>query len=449
MLTSSAAHYRMAVGGLLLLLLLLGAGPALAQRNIGSAITIEREVSAALAGRTRTLGVGSGIFSNESVRTANASAAQLQFLDQARLTIGPSASVVLDRFVFNPDRTAREATVEVTTGAVRWVGGASRPGTQQVRTPHAVIGVRGTVFDVLVEARRTIATLREGVILVCPIRAQSRCVTLDTPGQFVIVTPTTIEGPFPGGGPSPTRFADLCLSPIDRASCVFTTTALLRPDPWNGFYAGVHGGYASNRASVVTGGSASVLASIGVGNVPASLEPRGDGFIGGVLAGYSWQFGPAVVGLEADISGLRADARQDIVLSPFGVIVTTSAEQNVDVLGTLRARAGLAFDNFLVFGTGGLAVGHIELQGSIIPIPAANPTYIGSRSLVKAGYVFGGGIEYAIPRQFSIRVEYLHYDLGTQDLFMAETTGLLPGDFATMQFHTRGDIVRAALTVPF
>jgi opacity protein-like surface antigen len=59
----------------------------------------------------------------------------------------------------------------------------------------------------------------------------------------------------------------------------------------------------------------------------------------------------------------------------------------------LRARPGLAFDDFLVFGTGGLAVGRIELQGSIIPIPAANPTYIGSRSLVKAGYVVGSGVE--------------------------------------------------------
>src|SRR5688572_26386144 len=134
----------------LMLLSLAGAGPAFAQRNIGSAIAVERDVSASLAGRVRTLGVGNGVFANERIQTANQSAAQLQFLDQARLRIGPSATVVLDRFVYNPDRTTRESTVQVTTGAVRWIGGASQPGTHRVRTPHAIIGVRGTVFDVIV-----------------------------------------------------------------------------------------------------------------------------------------------------------------------------------------------------------------------------------------------------------------------------------------------------------
>ena len=114
--------------------------------------------------------------------------------------------VVLDRFVYNPDRTARDEVVEVTAGAARWVSGASRPGAYHVRTPHAAIGVRGTMFDLLVEARRTIVTLREGVIVVCPIGAPQRCVTLNTPGQTVIVTVTTVEGPSLTG-PSETRFA--------------------------------------------------------------------------------------------------------------------------------------------------------------------------------------------------------------------------------------------------
>ena len=79
------------------------------------------------------------------------------------------------------------------------------------------------------------------------------------------------------------------------------------------------------------------------------------------------------------------------------MIVSTTAEHNLDVLATLRARAGVAFDRFHVFATGGLAVGHINLQGSIIPNPAANPTYVGSRSLVKAGYAYGGGINMHSP----------------------------------------------------
>ena len=190
----------------LCLVFLASGGQALAQRNIGAAISIEREVTGALAGRTHSLNTGSGVSSNENIRTANESAAQLRFLDQTKLSIGPSASVVLDRFVYNPDRTARDEVVEVTAGAARWVSGVSRAGAEHLRTPHATMGVRGTMFDLLVEARRTIVILREGVIVVCPIRAPQRCVTLNTPGQTVIVTVTTVEGPFPTG-PSETRFA--------------------------------------------------------------------------------------------------------------------------------------------------------------------------------------------------------------------------------------------------
>ena len=248
------AHYRKAVLGLALVLLILSGGaPALAQRSIGSAVTIEREVSGAIGGRTRSINTGDGVVSNENIRTANASAAQLQFLDQTKLSIGPSASVVLDRFVYNPDGTAREAAVRVTTGAARWVGGVSRPRAYSIRTPHASIGVRGTVFDVLVEQSRTIVTLREGVIVVCPILAQQRCVTLDTPGQVVIVTPVAVEGPSPTG-PSQTRFTDLCLRPVDRSLCTVTQTALLAPT-WDGFYAGVHMGGGKNRTPVEVGGS--------------------------------------------------------------------------------------------------------------------------------------------------------------------------------------------------
>ena len=392
-------------------------------RNIGSAIAVERDVSAALAGRVRTLGVGNGVFANERIQTANQSAAQLQFLDQAKLRIGPSATVVLDRFVFNPDRTAREGTVQVTTGAARWIGGVSQPGTHRVRTPHAIIGVRGTIFDVIVESRRTVVTLREGVIVVCPIAALRNCRTLDRPGQTVIVTTSTIDGPLPESA-SPTRFADLCLAPIDRASCAFTTTARLEPEPtWDGFRAGIHGGYVSNRAPVVVSGSAAVETSITVGNVPRSLDPSGSGFIGGIQASYSRQFDHIVLGIDADISGLAARTRDNVTVNPFTVIVSTTPEHDLDVLGTLRARAGVAFDRFHVFATGGLAVGHINLQGSIIPNPAANPTYVGSRELVKAGYAYGGGIEHALPGGFSIRAEYLHYDLGSTNLFLTEVRG--------------------------
>ena len=232
---------------------LLSAGPALAQTNIGSAVLIERDVSGTFARQTRSLVSGDGVVSNENIKTASASSARLRFLDQTSLTIGPTSSVVLDRFSYNPDGSARAGTVEMAIGAARWVGsGSQSDDAYKVKTPHAVIGVRGTVFDLVVETRRTIVTLREGPILVCLVHQPQRCVSVTVPGSVVVVTATEIRGPTPSA-PSPTQFADNCLSPTDRRlSCATETmTASLAASvettptagPWSGFYVGANIGY--------------------------------------------------------------------------------------------------------------------------------------------------------------------------------------------------------------
>ena len=428
-----------------------GGAPALAQRSIGSAVTIEREVSGAIGGRTRSLNAGDGVVSNENIRTANASAAQLQFLDQTKLSIGPSASVVLDRFVYNPDGTARESVLRVTTGAARWVGGRSRPQAHEVRTPHAVIGVRGTIFDLLVEASRTIVTLREGVIVVCPIGAPQRCVTLDTPGQTVTVTRSAVEGPS-RAGPSETRFADLCLRPVDRAACTVTTIAQLEPTPtWEGIFAGVHGGGVVGRPqSVNVYGHDGLDTLVAPGGVPPYMDTKGLGGLGGVQVGYMWQTGQTVFGVEADFSALSARAQGQVILDPCACLTaTTTITQNIDYFGTVRGRAGFAVGDLLAYGTAGLAVGHIKMDGTIYPVPTTAPTYVGSSSLVRAGYVAGGGFELALAGALSVRAEYLHYDLGKQTLTLDEISGGAPGDTASAQFRTHGDIVRAGINYRF
>ena len=278
-------------------------------------------------------------------------------------------------------------------------------------------------------------TLREGVIVVCPIAALRNCRTLDRPGQTVIVTTSTIDGPLPESA-SPTRFADLCLAPSTAPPARSRPLHGWNPSAPRTLRAGIHGGYVSNRAPVVVSGSAAVETSIAVGNVPRFLDPSVAGFIGGIQASYSRQFDHIVLGIDADISGLAARRRDNVTVNPFTVIVSTTAEHDLDVLGTLRARAGVAFNQFHFFATGGLAVGHMNLQGSIIPNPAANATYVGSRELVKAGYAYGGGIEHALPGGFSIRAEYLHYDLGSTNLFLTEVRGLALGQFATMRLRT-------------
>src|SRR3954471_5183153 len=78
--------------------------PGHAAQQIGGAVSIQREVSGQVEGRSRSLATGDDVHQNETIRTGNASSAELGFLDQTRLAVGASAAVKLDRFVFDPDR---------------------------------------------------------------------------------------------------------------------------------------------------------------------------------------------------------------------------------------------------------------------------------------------------------------------------------------------------------
>lgn len=137
---------------------------------------------------------------------------------------------------------------------------------------------------------------------------------------------------------------------------------------WTGFYIGANVGY---------GWGSSAFGSPG-------------GAIGGLQAGYNWQFGsPFVLGVETDFqfSGISG--------GPYGL----------DYFGTIRARAGYAIDRVLVYATGGFAYG----QGSLDAFGL-------SSSATQTGWTLGAGAEFAFDRNWSARAEYLYVDLGSATL---------------------------------
>src|SRR3546814_17607007 len=82
----------------------------------------------------------------ERIVTTSVGQTQVLFVDQSSLTVGPNAEVVIDRFVYDPDRTTGELVVSVTKGVLRFVGGkirASKGAT--LRTPTATLGISGSV----------------------------------------------------------------------------------------------------------------------------------------------------------------------------------------------------------------------------------------------------------------------------------------------------------------
>jgi outer membrane immunogenic protein len=160
-------------------------------------------------------------------------------------------------------------------------------------------------------------------------------------------------------------------APIIQAVPIFT---------WTGFYAGVNAGWGwrdSDRDPVILAPGGLVPAGL-AGTLIFNNNDDG-GFTGGGQIGYNYQIGSFVVGLETDIQWADTDQDQDVVFIPatgfVGTFVPGVFNSNApEWWGSVRARAGVAFDRVLVYATGGLAY-------------TDNST----------GWTVGGGVEWALP----------------------------------------------------
>jgi outer membrane immunogenic protein len=172
---------------------------------------------------------------------------------------------------------------------------------------------------------------------------------------------------------------------------------------WTGFYAGLNvgGGFGSSR-------NAFTIAGFGL---PAFNTPL-SGVVGGGQAGYNWQTGPLVLGLEAsfDGSGLTG-GRTASCPPPLCPALTASYTQRLSWFGTLRPRIGYAFGNWLFYATGGGAVGEVGTSAT-----AASGSFAATdnRSHTREGWTVGGGVEVEIARGWSAKIEYLYLDLGSR-----------------------------------
>ncbi|OXT02400.1 hypothetical protein B7H23_05740 [Notoacmeibacter marinus] len=155
---------------------------------------------------------------------------------------------------------------------------------------------------------------------------------------------------------------------------------------WTGPYAGLQLGYgwADTDWTYRTGGD--------------TLDVDPDGVFGGLYAGYSFQFDSFVAGAEIEASLADIDGETDCPSALF------DCRAEIDAFGSLRARFGYAADRFLVYGTGGLALGHMETETEDF---AAN---VNSESKVLLGYTVGGGVETMLGSNFVLRAEYAYYD---------------------------------------
>lgn len=208
---------------------------------------------------------------------------------------------------------------------------------------------------------------------------------------------------------------------------------------WTGFYGGINLGYTTPnskklninayniQAFPTNGGLQAAAASVASGSGSFSL--KNDGFIGGGQIGYARNFyNSLVAGLEADIQGIasgnqKKSFNQTAQLSGFHQTIpsTLTVSKGINYLGTLRGRLGyLITPTFLFSGTGGLVYAGVSsranIDQSLVP---ASPTLTRSWSSTsnypntRVGWTAGGNFEWMIRSNWSAKIEYLYYDLGT------------------------------------
>jgi len=187
---------------------------------------------------------------------------------------------------------------------------------------------------------------------------------------------------------------------------------VVQPNTWAGFYVGVNGGYGS--------GAGDDSVTLRSGNTGA----RGDidGGFGGGQIGYNFQSGSFVYGLETDIQAGRLTGKSS---GTDGVNAYTSRE-SADWFGTLRGRLGYAFGNTLLYGTGGFAYGGVNQKLNYADVLFDNND-------TRTGWAAGGGVEYKVTPNWSLKGEYQYIDFGKEDLSSAAGNTVSGPDTA---FHT-------------
>ena len=204
--------------------------------------------------------------------------------------------------------------------------------------------------------------------------------------------------------------ADLSVAPLYKAPPLPPTPAY----NWSGFYLGVNGGGGWGHSNWDTS-----AARIGT-----------SGGLAGGTAGYNYQFNSNVVlGLEGDIdwahlTGTNASA---------GCVAGCTTSDLDELHPRMRVRLGYAFGGIMPYVTGGLAVGDIK---------AATPGFPGATE-TNAGWTAGGGIEFALPGNWSAKAEYLHVDLGRFNC------GVNCNGTPTDNVSMHNDIVRAGVNYRF
>ena len=240
------------------------------------------------------------------------------------------------------------------------------------------------------------------------------------------------------------------------------------PFTWTGFYVGANiGGIWSSGSRSLTFFNPATAAFLS-GYEPGGLGSNRAGVIGGGQAGYNWQTGAFVLGVETDFDGTSLGKSTNFNSLPFagtgiptgllGDSLFVHAKANLDWLGTTRARLGFVAtpDNrLMIYATGGVAYAGGSANFSVYDA-SNNFLLTGNPSSSRVGWTVGAGAEYALTNNWTIRGEYLYVDLGSNSFStpaatfpVASNLAGFDGLYATGKINYNASIFRAAVNYKF
>ncbi len=227
---------------------------------------------------------------------------------------------------------------------------------------------------------------------------------------------------------------------------------------WAGLYFGANAGYITTgdtNATFSYAGSGGLVSLWRSGALPSNINLNSRGFSGGGQLGYNYRFHEKMVaGLEADLQGAAVGVNS-LVSQQGSPSAYLQAGRDQRTLGTIRARLGyLVTPAALIYGTGGFAFGETDLTATYFS-PALKPALnLGGSWLgyvdMSPGWAAGAGVEWMFLPKWSVKAEYLHYDLGAAQTAKA---GLplyyisASGQFSTVNYQApfNGQLIRAGV----
>jgi outer membrane immunogenic protein len=240
------------------------------------------------------------------------------------------------------------------------------------------------------------------------------------------------------------------------------------PFTWTGFYVGVNAGGlwpSGSRSATLFDPAAGTDGGFISAGFPGGLGSQSAGFIGGGQAGYNWQTGAFVLGVETDFDGTTVSKSFNNTGVPFtgpgavlagltGDTLSVNGKASLSWLGTTRGRVGFVAtpDNrLMIYATGGVAYGGGNANFSAFD-SATGAFWTGSPSSTRVGWTIGGGVEYAITNNITIKGEYLYADLGSSKFSSAGNLAaatFFPGVVVSGKFDYNASIFRAGVNYKF